>query len=168
VAPLPGSELDMYINEFMASNSDADTDEYGETDDWIEVYNHSGEAIDLGGMFVTDDLTNLARYRIPTTNPSLTTVAADSFVVIWADNQPEQGPLHTNFKLSASGESIALVETDGASVVDHITFAGQSGDISYGRLPDGADTWQFLGVSTPGASNRDRGMLPPFPGHSED
>lgn len=60
--------------------------------------------------------------------------------------------LHTNFKLSASGEQIIVTNPQGTRI-DQIVFGNQSGDISYGRCPDGDSIWSFFPNPTPGSSN---------------
>ena len=40
-------------------------DEAGEYDDWIEIYNTSGEYIDLSGMYLTDKSDNLTKWKFP-------------------------------------------------------------------------------------------------------
>ena len=141
----------IYINEFMADNDSTieDPDEPGAFDDWIELYNASGQEIDLGGMYMTDDLTDLTKWEIP----DGITIEANGFLLIWADNEPEQGELHTTFKLSAGGEDVALVSSDGTTIIDSYTFGEQSVDISEGRYPDGGENWQFMSQPTPGSSN---------------
>ena len=81
------------------------------------------------------------------------------YLLFWADNDEVQGPTHTNFKLSADGEYVGLYDTDGISLVDGITFGPQSGDVSYGRSPDGTDNWVFFsgGTASPGWSNTGSG-----------
>lgn len=43
------------VNEFMASNSTTLYDEDGDASDWIELYNPTDQAIDLGGWALTDN-----------------------------------------------------------------------------------------------------------------
>jgi hypothetical protein len=74
-------------------------------------------------------------------------------ILFWADKDPEQGTDHTNFGLSRKGESIALFDRDGLSLIDSIHFGEQVEDVSYGRSMDGGDTWQAFDGPTPGASN---------------
>jgi hypothetical protein len=74
-------------------------------------------------------------------------------LLIWADDDTEQGPTHTNFKLSREGEAVALFDIDGTTLIDKISFGPQSADISYGRTIDGGDNWQFFTSPTPGWSN---------------
>ena len=40
----------------MAGNDSVLADPQGDYDDWIELYNSSSETVDLGGMYLTDDL----------------------------------------------------------------------------------------------------------------
>jgi hypothetical protein len=60
--------------------------------------------------------------------------------------------LHVEIKLKSNGEQIGLFMPDSTTVVDTLTFGEQSDDISYGRYPDGSDTWQLMNP-TPGAAN---------------
>ena len=88
--------LDLFINEFCASNN-VIRDPHGEYEDWIELYNGSSRAVDIGGMYLTDDLENPTKWRIPDKVPALTTVGSKGYVVIWADNDTEQSGLHASF-----------------------------------------------------------------------
>ena len=59
-------------------------------------------SVDMAGMYLTDDLTNPTKFHIPTGYSSQTTIPARGYLVFWADDETTQGPLHTNFKLSAA------------------------------------------------------------------
>jgi len=143
----------LFINEFLASNDACCTDEFGEFDDWIEIFNPGTEAIDVGGMYITDDLADLIVWQIPDNAPDTTTISAGGFLVLWADKQPEQGVLHVNIKLGSGGEQIGLTAPNGTSIIDSLTFGPQAADTSYGRFPDGSDNWQLFPTPTPGTSN---------------
>ncbi|MHC4477601.1 MAG: PEP/pyruvate-binding domain-containing protein [Planctomycetota bacterium] len=83
------------------------------------------------------------------------TIDPNGYLLFWADNDQEQGPTHTNFKLDNDGEYVGFYDRDGSTLIDGITFGAQSSDVSYGRLPDGNDNWVFFGggAATPGWSN---------------
>ena len=83
------------------------------------------------------------------------------YVVFWADDQTGQGAMHTSFKLGKSGEDIGLFDVNG-SLVDGFSFGGQTTDVSYGRTPDGNDTWTFFygGDISPNAPNPGSGSGP--------
>ena len=135
----------------MADNDAVIADEFGEYDDVLELYNAGTAGVDLGGMYLTDDLSNPTKFRIPDT----VTLPPGGFVLFWTDNSPEQGVYHTNFALSKSGEEIGLFDTDanGNEAVDTYSFGVQATNVSEGRCPDGGETWLFYHAPTPGATN---------------
>ncbi len=138
------------INEFMAANMSTIADENGEYDDWIEVYNADTAAIWLGDKFLTDDLSVVDKWQMPAFM-----LQPGDFILFWADNDLNQGPNHTNFKLEKNGEQIGIYDAGSAAYapIDTLTFGFQSADISYGRNPDGGPVWQFYDLPTPGAGN---------------
>ena len=144
----------LYINEFMALNNSVIVDEYGDYDDWIEIYNPGTSAVDLGGYFFTDDLANPAKSQVADTASSETTIPAGGFLLFWADDEAYQGIRHLSFKLSGSGEDVGLFGPDGFTPIDTYTFGSQLPDTSMGRQTDGSATWvAFGGNPTPDASN---------------
>ena len=153
------SLLELYINEFLASNDaatvdpDEDSNDGDPYEDWFEIYNSGGDAIDIGGMYVSDDGDDITMYQIPSTEPSLTTIQPGGFLIVWCDKELLQGVLHVDFALGSGGEDIVLTESDGLTIVDQLTFEAQTTDISYGRNPDGSDTWEYFSTPTPGATN---------------
>jgi hypothetical protein len=146
------SSVPLFINEVMAANSSIVKDPQGQYDDWIEIYNAGDQPVDLGGMYLTDDLADPTKWQIPTNKPAETTIAAKGFLVIWMDGDTTDAGLHASFKLSAEGEEIALCDRDGVTLIDYMAFEDLAGDISYGRLPDGGP-WQLMVIPTPGGSN---------------
>jgi len=148
-----GNAPTLVINEFMAQNTSSIQDSHGDYDDWLELFNYGNSAIDVAGYCLTDDLTNATKWQIPTGDSSLTTIPAHGFLLIWADDEARQGPLHAGFKLSAGGESLGLYDAQG-NLLDSVTFDVQEPDVSSGRLPDGADQWQQFSTPTPGKSNQ--------------
>ena len=142
----------LVINEFLASNGSwiEDPDEAGEYPDWIELYNPAGnEVVDLGGMYLTDDLSEPTKWRIP----QGVTIEVGGYLLFWADDDDEQGDRHTNFELDKGGEEIGLFKADGVTLIDSITFGRQAVDVSHGRYPNGDNDWRFSAIPTPGASN---------------
>ena len=130
---------DVVINEFMASNDMTQVDQDGEYDDWIELYNNSNLDIDLSGYFLSDISEDIMSWQIP----AETVISANGYLMIWADKDEEQEGLHANFKLSSSAESIILSNSDG-SILDEVSYADQTTDISYGRFPNGTGDLQVM------------------------
>ena len=143
----------LVINELLARNDFGITDPQGQRDDWIEIYNSGEETINMGGMYLTDDLSEATKWQIPNGNPSATTISPGGYLLIWADNDTGDAGLHANFQLdSEAGDEIGLFDTDGVTLLDSITFGTQTPDVSYGRDPDATNNWVTLNP-TPGASN---------------
>jgi hypothetical protein len=142
----------LYVNEFSADNEHIIADEKGDFDDWIEIYNSTDNPVDIGGLFLTDSLGDPAKHRIPTTNPDSTTIPAHGFIILWADNQEEQGALHLDFKLGKNGEQIGWTGYDGINFINSLTYGNQYTNSSSSRFPDGNNKWIFS-PSTPGKPN---------------
>ncbi|MHC4536592.1 MAG: lamin tail domain-containing protein, partial [Planctomycetota bacterium] len=155
---LPGtveaeSPPSLVINEFMASNNSSARDPQGQYDDWIEIYNFGSDAVDIGGCYLTDNLSIPAKWRIPFGNPTLTTIPPHGYLLIWADNDTAYSGLHANFKLDAGGEQIALFDSDGITLIDEVVFGRQTTDLSSGRFPDASNNWHYFGDPSPGKQN---------------
>ena len=144
----------LIINEFLASNDFCCTDEEGDYDDWVELYNDSNSSIDIGGMYFTDTPNDEKPYLIPNTDSNKTTIPAGGYLILWCDDDQEQGVLHLSKKLKGSGESTILIESDGVTVVDSYTYESQTTDISMGRDPDNLDSWIFYENPSPGLPNK--------------
>lgn len=150
----------LVINEFMARNNSALMDEYGQFDDWIELYNGAEKPIDIGGFFIADETAFPNKWRIPDHQPHATTIAPDGYLILWADDSPDQGILHLNFKLNGDGEQIRLYAPN-LSLIDSVTFGKQRADTSFGRQLDAPNVWHFFPVPTPGAANIKNTILAP-------
>ncbi|MEJ6582680.1 MAG: CotH kinase family protein, partial [Crocinitomicaceae bacterium] len=130
---------DVVINEFMASNATMVTDQNGDFDDWIEIYNKGNQTIDISGYHLSDNADTLDIF----TFPASTTIPANSYIVVWADKDLSQSGFHADFKLGSSGESIYL--SDGSmTILDEVTFSSQTTDLSYGRYPNGTGPHQVM------------------------
>ena len=134
------------INELLANNESNITDEEGEYEDWIELYFNISSTINLDGYSMTDDMNNPQKWIFPEIE-----ISGEGHLLFWADNE-EEGNMHTNFRLSTNGEDLAIFNPDGY-LIDGISFQEQYEDISYGRITDGSNEWQFFENPTPGASN---------------
>lgn len=122
------------ITEFLASNTNGLLDEDGDTSDWIEIHNPTSSPINLAGWNLTDNLNDFSKWSFPTT-----TLQPDTYLMVFASgkNRVATGAeLHTNFKLSAGGESLALVSPQGTPS-SLFEFPAQVSNFSYGTTPAG-------------------------------
>lgn len=150
------AQTGLVINEVMPSNDSTIADEMGEYDDWIELSNISDEVILLDGLYLTDKPAIPTRWSFPLENIM---IEPGEYLLIWTDSDPEQGSLHTNFRLDADGEYIGITGSDGVTVVDSVSFANMSPDISLVRIPDGTGGWQLSSTPTPGSANIPTGII---------
>lgn len=141
------------INEVLTSNLMGITDEVGQLEDWVEIYNPGPQAVDLAGYYFTDTFDDPMRWRVPSGIPEFTVVPAGGYRLFWADDDANQGWNHMTFRFSASGEHLAFRSPDGFTVVDSLFLPALAPDISYGRLTDGGLPWVQFMATTPEASN---------------
>ena len=137
----------IFINEFLASNSNNIIDpDFNSYSDWIELYNSKNSPVDISGWYLNDQSNATLNWKIP----NGTIIPAKGYLILWADGMDQK--LHTNFKLSATGEEIILLDPSG-NQMDLIQFSTQQTDISYGRKTDGDAVLGFFTIPTPGSSN---------------
>ena len=137
---------DLRINEVLASNDSLLFDLNGEDEDWIELVNTTNASIDLAGFYLSDDPLDLMAWAFP----AGTSIPANGYLLVWADNDVNQLGLHANFKLSAGGDYIYL--SHGFNVHDQIAFGPQIANISYARCPDAGLDFATI-IPTPLANN---------------
>ena len=118
-------------------------------------YNPGTNAVDLGGCYLTDTLTNKSSSACRPT--AITRSRPAGYLLVWADNETGQNntnraDLHVNFALGKGGEAIGIFAADGTPV-DTVTFGAQTTDVSQGRFPDGSPNIVSLVITTPGAPN---------------
>ena len=140
------------LNEVLVYNNSNAVDDFGEHSAWIEIFNSSYNTVNIGGCYLTDDLSNPTKYWIPTGDP-VTKIPSRNYIVFWADNHPTRGIFHLNFDLK-EGKTVALFDANGKTLIDKIEIpAGQKPDITFGRPSNESEDWVFLEKSTPGANN---------------
>ena len=131
----------LVINELMAQNTSSVTDPNGEYSDWIELYNNSSNTISLDNLYASDTSSNLLKWAFP----SGISMAPNSYLIVWADQDLTQTGIHADFKFSAGGESCILSYPNGV-VVESVNFGIQTSDMGYARNPNG--TGNFV-IQTP-------------------
>jgi Na+-transporting methylmalonyl-CoA/oxaloacetate decarboxylase gamma subunit len=143
---------DLRFSEILVYNDSNYVDGFGNRGSWIEIFNSAYNPVDIGGCYLTNDINNPTKYWIPFGDPS-TIIPARCFIVFWADNKPSRGIFHLNFELEGS-ETIALYNANGRSIIDKLDIPyPQTPDITYGRVSDDSEEFNFLDHSTPGSTN---------------
>ena len=149
--PVPIPNPRVFVNEVCADNQTLLSDEAGEFDDWVELYNDENVDVDLSGWFLGD----LAGQSREWEFPAGTIIPAKGHLVVWCDEDLVQGPLHADFKLTSNGEGVHLwlPATNGHIQADAMLFPALATDASFGRFPDGTPVLENFAVATPAASN---------------
>jgi hypothetical protein len=139
------------INEYSCSNRNHLTDAFGEYEDWVELYNTTGAAIDLTGWYLSDRQTNPTKWQIPSG-----TIAANGYLVVFCSKRDlvQAGQLHTSFNLKQTDNDWIVIANNLGNIVDeyNITLMTKM-DHSIGRETTGAATWKLFTTPTPGAAN---------------
>ena len=101
---------DLVITEILAANVNTNglADEDGEQQDWIEIYNRGVDPVNLANWSLSDDPELPGLWVFPAR-----TLAQNAYLVVFASGKDRRSTnstarLHTNFKLGAAGEPIAL------------------------------------------------------------
>ena len=139
-----GESLGVVINEVLA-NSDA-----GQLDA-IELFNPTASAINVGGLFLSDDSGDLLQYEIP-----LGTVISAGGYLVFDETDFNSAPLADgNFALSSLGEAVFLSSASGGlvSLEDSVEFGATFSGESLGRLPDGSGRLTRLASTSFGSAN---------------
>ena len=141
------------INEYSAANFSDIADNYGDYEDWIELYNAGATAVPLAGYHLSDNADDPTKYVIP----AGVNIAAGGFVRFWCSNRNTVvgTNYHTNFKLTQTTGSEEIVFADAAgTVLDELEIdkVNQTNH-SWGRSPNGGADWRIYTDPTPNASN---------------
>ncbi|MEM7162396.1 MAG: CotH kinase family protein [Bacteroidota bacterium] len=142
----------LFINEFSAGNYDDHTDNYGEFEDWIEIYNAGGTAVDLNGYHFSDDINETMKWQV---NAALM-VPPGGYTMVYCSKRDEVagGVAHTDFKITQTRNEYVVLADNAGNIVDlfWIEIPNQENH-SYGRNSDGGPTWEVYTNPTPNAAN---------------
>lgn len=146
------ADAQVRLTEFLASNESGKKDQNGEYSDWMEIHNAGADPVNLLNWSLTDKIGDKTKWSFPAV-----TLPAGGYIVVFASEKNRTDPdaeLHTNFKLTSSGEYLALVQPDGVVATEYApAYPQQMPDVSYG-----------LNVSNEGYSSAVRYFLKPTPG----
>ncbi len=137
------------INEVLANNATFEEPD-GSKPDWVELYNPSTNAVDLGDMSLTDDTTVSRRWVIA----GGTILNAQSFLKFRFDSGLPASATNAGFALKANGGGVFLFNrlADGGALLSSVAYGLQAADFSIGRLPNGSTNWA-LNIPTLGSGN---------------
>ena len=139
----------VYVNEVLPVNAGVAADDHGDFDPWIELYNATTSTVDLSGLSLSDDPALPHKW----TFPAGTTLCGRSRLLVWADAEASEGPLHASFRPPVGGGTIRLYDGPGA-LLDSLTYPALTSNVSFGRHPDGSSNLGSFLYPSPGAANQ--------------
>lgn len=140
--------LAIVINELMPSNAGMVMSPAVNFDSWIELYNPTDEAVDLSGMYLSDDPNNLTFWQMPS---DIGTIPAKGFLVVWLGSSDIKSN-HAPFKLDCDGGTICLSDRSG-QLITSMDYPEALSRTAYARTTDGGSEWGWTSIPTPGATN---------------
>jgi len=148
----PSSE-NIVINEIMAANIDIYLDPNQNYGSWVELYNPTDRAVNLEGLYVSDDRENLTKHKLVKGYGS---ISAHGYAILNFDHHEvwtKMSYRQIDDKLNCEGGKIIV--SDGTTIFAEQDYPAAIGRISYARTTDGGDEWGYSGNPTPEASNTD-------------
>jgi len=139
------------INEVMLRNSNVYADNFNEFDDWSELFNPNPYDIDISACKIT-------KGNYEWIIPNETIIQANDYLIFWNDNQTYQGDNHLNFKLQ-NVDDIVYLKTASNQTIDSLHYSPTGKNESYGRYPNGSNTFMIFEQPTPNAFNQNFNSL---------
>lgn len=145
------AKAQVVINEFSCSNVGTIPDNFGDTPDWVELYNSGSSTVTLTGYYLSDKISQPTKWLIP----AGITIAANSYKLIWCSgrNTVVGTDVHAGIKLTQTKpEALVFADPSGA-IIDSMTLNPTQKDHSRGRTTNGGLIWGIFTSPTPGSSN---------------
>ncbi|MFP4697857.1 MAG: CotH kinase family protein [Eubacteriales bacterium] len=124
------SNITIYINEIMSNNKDFISDEEGDYQDYIEIYNYGNQPIQLEGFSISDNIKKPNKWTFPEY-----ILEPNEYLLVWASGKDKKeigNPFHTNFAINKEGEEVILTDSTG-NMVQYVIVEPMPENISYGR-----------------------------------
>ena len=156
------SNAKLLLNEVLIDNESNFQDDYGVHSAWIEIFNKSYGSADLAGCYLkfSSQPGDTATYFIPK-GDVLTLIKPRQHALFWADEEPNRGTFHTNFKLDTLNANWIGLYDSGKKLLDQITVPVGllKANQSYARISDASEEWEVKGESadkyvTPSTNNQ--------------
>ncbi|MDO4195171.1 MAG: hypothetical protein Q4D33_03350, partial [Prevotellaceae bacterium] len=150
-----GKAENFVVNEIQVANIGMFIDHSWNYGGWIELYNPTDQAISLGRAYISDDSSDLKKFRMPST---MGNIPAKGYKVVYFDHNVADGTfngspsLQIRFKLSMDGGTLHFSDADGNFLFSFTDPAGMS-RCSYARKTDNGNEWGWTDAPTPGKTN---------------
>ncbi len=128
------------INEVNYSNVSGQTDGFGQYSDYVEIYNPTAGSLSLDNYYLTNDITNLYKWKFPNGLTLNAAPSASAWMVVWCSgrNLLEAGPTgrwHTNFDIEQCKGQWLILSHLGV-IKDSLFVKRTKPNDTRGRYPD--------------------------------
>ena len=140
---------DLKINEVMPSNGITSVDDFGDTPDWLEIYNTTGSAIQLSDYYISNKASKKLLWQLPSKN-----LQPNKFILIYCSGRDitTGTEYHANFSLKNRNDTVGIYFKDGTTI-DELAYDSLPSDISFGLQPDGGSTSKYFNSASPKSTN---------------
>ncbi len=128
----------LYLNEVEPENLSGPTDQNGEKDPWLELFNPGTNTLSLAGYYLADNYTNLTQWAFPADAQ----IGPGQYLLVWLDGQPGQSTsaeLHTSFRIVPVKGAVAMsrMQSGQPVVFDYVNYKNVVAGRTYGLYPNG-------------------------------
>lgn len=153
------AKAQVVMNEICYTNAGGQQDFWLENSDYIELYNATpGLPVNMSGYYLTDDLNNLYKWKIPST----ITIPSFSFVTIWCSGRNVKEPgaagrYHTNFDIEQCKDQWIILTRNPGVIVDSFYVRRTKPGDNWGRYTDYVavtnQAWKLINGASIGAAS---------------
>ena len=145
------TDKDIYINEYMIYNQRNSYNTEGIYLDFIEIYNNTNKDLELNNIYLSDDINDLTKYKLPNT-----TIKKDEYLLVYLGEESsiKDNQIIANFKLSDTDKFIII--SNGKKIIDKVEIVELYDNISYG-IKD--NKWYYFTKPTPGTINNTKAHI---------
>ena len=137
------------ISEVMAANGDYDVP--GLPRDWVELYNPTGKAVSLKGLYLSDTADDLKKWPFP----GKASLKGDSRALVYCTDEEVDARgsgVYVNAAFKIDKTNGAVILSDGEVIIDCVSLGQQYANVSYGR-PEGQGAFRFFNQASPQKAN---------------
>jgi gliding motility-associated-like protein len=141
----------IFINEYCGANVSLGNDNFGNSSDWLELYNAGTSSVSLTGYYLSDKISNPTKWAFP----AGVSIPGNGFLRVWCSgrNVVSGSNVHAGFSLTQTKpEQLAFSDPSG-NIIDSMTIRPNQKNHSRARTTNGGNTWGVATTPTPGASN---------------
>ncbi len=140
------------INEFSAANMTTIFDNYGDNEDWVELYNAGSSTVDLEGYMLSDNINNPPKWLFP----AGVSIDPGQHLLIFCSDRDEVSSnfIHAGFKLTQTKQEYIVLSDPDQNTLDVVQMTNPNQmNHSRGRVQDADPNWGIFLNPSPGAPN---------------